>query len=493
MGMLRSLGALTGVVLLLAINCSAADKLDHMTVVGSIVGAKGTVQVDQHPVLPNEAVFAGNSVSTGASSGAFLNLHGTIAILVEQSELALARSGNSVAMTLKKGALEIRSGNSQPAVVNIPGASVIVRSEGTFPSVCRIASVDRSAVVFADKGHVEIHGAGAPTLLPPGKSVRLEAGVPQAGRQQAGKVSGQIPIGKVQHEGGAEIDLKLSDLVFWGDWVVTQDNGRIRIRLDDGSYLNIGVRSQMNIIQHDPQSQQTSIMLKLGSLRGEVVKLTKGARFETRTPTAVIGVVGTTFITSASPQLTRVWSVTGDVTVRNIDPNVPFEVTLHTGQTTSVEVGKPPETPTTAPSPQLQNEMAQTNVQEGAVGGTTGGGGATSGGNAGGTAGGGIGGGGIPGGATNLASLGVAVAGAVAGGVSVHELTGASDSVKAAQTALADAANAAGQAAASAAAAQNAANQALAAAQQADNIATTTANAVNSILKGCGCVSPSAP
>src|SRR6266567_7324784 len=102
MRMPRSPGTLAGLVLLLSLNGFAAGKLDHPPVVGSIVGTKGIVLVDQQPVLPNEAVFAGDSVSTGATSGAFLNLHGTTAILVEKSEVALARSGDSVAITLKK-------------------------------------------------------------------------------------------------------------------------------------------------------------------------------------------------------------------------------------------------------------------------------------------------------------------------------------------------------------------------------------------------------
>jgi len=483
-------------VLLVGLNGFGADKADHSVVVGSIVGTQGTVQVDQHSVLPNEAVFAGDSISTGATSGAFLNLHGTIAILVEKSELALARSGDSVAMTLKKGALEIRSGQAQPAVVHVPGASVLVGSEGAFPSICRIASVNQSAVVYADKGHVEIHGAGAPTLVRPGQSVRLEAGVPQAAGQQAGKVSGHIPTGSVKHGGkGTPITLKLSDPIFWEDLVSTQDNGRIRIALEGGSYLNIGARSEMRIIQHDAQSQQTTVELKLGSLRGEVVKLTKGGKFETQTPTAVIGVVGTIYVVNVnSPQLTRVWSVTGDVTVRNIDPNVPGEVTLHAGQTTSVQQGKPPGTPSTAPANQVQTQMAQTNVPEGAMAGAgaAGGAAASSGGTAGGAAGGaGVGTtGGFPGGMTNLATIGGAGGSAIAGGIALHEATQANNNAAAAQSALAGAANAASQAATSAAAAQQSAAAALAAAQEANNIATATLNDINSILKGCGCVSP---
>jgi ferric-dicitrate binding protein FerR (iron transport regulator) len=180
--------------------------------------------------------------------------------------------------------------------------------------------------------------------LKPGKSVRLEAGVPQAAGQHAGKVTGLIPVVTVQHAGkGTPIVLKLSNPIFWEDLVETQGNGRVRITFDGGSFLNIGARSQVRIVQHDAQSQQTAVELRLGSLRCEVVKLTEGGKFETRTPTALIEVVGTDYFVIATPRLTRVWSTTGDVTVRNIDPKVPGEVTLHTGQAASVQQGKPPQ------------------------------------------------------------------------------------------------------------------------------------------------------
>src|SRR5579863_3509472 len=161
----RWLGTLVAIPLLLTLNGLAAGNLKRPEVVGSIAGIKGTVWVDHHPVLDREAVFSGEVVSTGASSGAFLNLRGTIAILVENSELALTGSGGAATMALKKGALEIRSGGLQPAQIFIGKTSVVVRNDGNFPSICRIASVDRSSVVIADRGHVEIHGAGAPLIV----------------------------------------------------------------------------------------------------------------------------------------------------------------------------------------------------------------------------------------------------------------------------------------------------------------------------------------
>src|SRR5579859_268974 len=361
----RCLGILIGIIFILAANGFGAGKLTRPEVAGSISGIKGTVRVNHLPILPNEAIFTGDIISTGDTSGAFLNLRGTVAILVANSEMSLSGSGESPALTLTKGALEIRSGKSQPALVYVPGGSVVVKNDGNFPSICRIASAGRSAFVIADRGHVEIHGSGAPTLLAPGKSIHMEAGMPQAGGGgQAGKVAVAIPKEVVQRGGkGTKIPLSISDTVNWMDVVQTLGNGRTRIALLDGSFLNIGARSIMQIVRHDAASQQTEVELTLGHMRGEVVKLTRsGAKFETRTPTAVIGVVGTVFMVQATPTLTRVWSVQDDVTVRNINPNVVGTVTLHTGQFTTVHFGLPPGAPTQVSVDQMQDEVKNTDA-----------------------------------------------------------------------------------------------------------------------------------
>jgi len=490
----RWLGILIGIIFILAANGFGAGKLTRPEVAGSISGIKGTVRVNHLPILPNEAIFTSDIISTGDTSGAFLNLRGTVAILVANSEMSLSGSGESPALTLTKGALEIRSGKSQPALVFVPGGSVVVKSDGDFPSICRIASVGRSAFVIADRGHVEIHGSGAPTLLAPGKSIHMEAGMPQAGggAQVAGKVAVAIPKEVVERGGkGAKIPLSTSDTVNWMDVVQTLGNGRTRIALLDGSFLNIGARSIMQIVRHDAATQQTEVELTLGHMRGEVVKLTRsGAKFETRTPTAVIGVVGTVFMVQATPTLTRVWSVQDDVTVRNINPNVVGTVTLHTGQFTTVHFGLPPGAPTQVSVDQMQDEVKNTDAGPRAPGVTAAVSQAGTGGQVGQT-----------GTLANIASSGgtgvvnVAVAGTSAGlgAVAIQRVTTASSNNQATDTTLSAAAAADSQAATSSNSALTAANSAQSATQQAASISQTTATTVNNVIQGCGCVSPSVP
>ena len=106
---------------------------------------------------------------------------------------------------------------------------------------------------------------------------------------------------------GPEIELKISDPVNWEDLLRTMRAGRLRIAMLDGSVLNIGARSVMRIVKHDPQSQQTQIELQLGRLRGEVTKITQpGGSFQVRTQTAVMGVVGSIFLMNALRDMTEI-------------------------------------------------------------------------------------------------------------------------------------------------------------------------------------------
>ena len=355
--------------------------------------------------------------------------------------------------------------------------------------------MDKSAFVIADRGHVEIHGAGSPILLAPGKSIQLEAGMPQAGGggQVAGKVAVALPKEVVQHQGkGAETNLNQNDNVLWGDNVTTQATGRVRIALNDGSVLNIGARSTMLIKQHNADTQQTDVELTLGHMRGEVVKLTKsGARFETQTPTAVIGVVGTIFTVDVpSATLTNVFSVQGDVTVANINPGVVGTVTLHAGQFTSVHFGLPPGAPTAASASQMQSQLRNTDAgprSPALTGAGQGQGGAAGAGQVG-AAGGAAATGGT--GIVNLAAAGVA---AGVGGVVIHQETSVHNNIQTADTSLVAAAAADSQAATSANNASTAASQAASATSQANTISQTTATTINNGLTGCGCVSPAGP
>lgn len=198
----------------------------------------------------------------------------------------------------------------------------------------------------------------------------------QARSQQAGKVSAAIPEESVQRLGqGTEIDLKLSDSVNWLDVVRTLQVGRVRIELLDGSFLNIGARSIMRIVKHDAQSQQTEIELNFGRMRVQAVRLSRsGASFQVKTPTAVIGVVGTDFIVNVTETGTEVFVIEGAVVVANLLAGVVGQVTVHAGEHAAVLSGQPPSQATSASQSDLQAQMDQTKVASPPIAGAGGGG-----------------------------------------------------------------------------------------------------------------------
>lgn len=331
------------------------------------IAAKGKVLVDKQPAPSGTTIYPGDVISTGKGSAAVLNLQArTAATLFENSEVALLPGTPSGQLDLRRGALVVRSEGGQPARVAVAGASVLIQGEEGFPALCRIAFVDGRGAVFTERGRVEIQERGFRAIVPPGKSARLLAGSPQAGGSQAGKVSNAIPDAVRQPQAqGPEITLRLNDGVNWEDLVRTLRTGRVRIALLDGSFLNVGARSTMRITRHDPQSQQTEVELRLGQLRGEVVKLTKaGSSFQVRTQTAVIGVVGTVFSINALQNSTQVTSLEGTLSVNNINPAITGTVQLNAGQSTNVPVNGPPSPASPVSTSNALQEVSQTSAGE---------------------------------------------------------------------------------------------------------------------------------
>lgn len=206
------------------------------------------------------------------------------------------------------------------------------------------------------------HATRAQVLQPKAnRAPQGSGGAQTSGSQQAGEVINAIPDEVVDRQGATSaLPLKVSDAVYWQDVVRTLDQGRVRIRLLDDSFLNVGARSSMKIIQHDPGTQQTRIELTLGSLRGEVKKVTKrGGNFEIQTPTAVIGVVGTVLEVEASETDTRVHVLEGKVRVRNRDPKMKRQVIVHEGDETHIARKMPPAKPTHSPDYMKERLVAQ--------------------------------------------------------------------------------------------------------------------------------------
>jgi ferric-dicitrate binding protein FerR (iron transport regulator) len=331
-----------------------------------IVAPTSTVTINGAPVISGTTVFGGDALKTEQASTAVLRLRsGASLAMSENSEVVLSTSeAGANRVDLRRGAIYLRNPASQADWVSVPGASVLVEGGPGFPAICRIAMVGQSSAIMNDRGRVEVRGAGEPLILPMGQYLTLEAGRPQGGSQLAGAVTAEIPKDNVRRNGQtAFITLKLNDSVYFNDLVKTEGVGRVRIQLGDGSLLNIGARSVMRIVKHDPQSQQTAIELTAGKLRSQVQKITRqGGSFEVKTQTAVIGVVGTHFLVAADRQRTRVWCLEGTVSVRNLNPAIVGVTLLHAGEFTTISLGMAPAAATAVSPSAAHAQISQTDA-----------------------------------------------------------------------------------------------------------------------------------
>ncbi len=137
--------------------------------------------------------------------------------------------------------------------------------------------------------------------------------------QKAGEISRAIPDVAIAR-GAQQLPAPVKTLVDWGDAVKTGDGGRARVALDDGSVLNVGSSSTLQVTQHNAAAQQTQIELTYGRVRSQVVKQTKpNAKFEVHTPVGVAGVVGTDFFLGYMNNLFQIIVYEGHVKFCNLD------------------------------------------------------------------------------------------------------------------------------------------------------------------------------
>ncbi|MCI0404202.1 MAG: FecR domain-containing protein [Acidobacteria bacterium] len=181
-----------------------------------------------------------------------------------------------------------------------------------------------------------------PLLASVGLAVLLPVSLgAQAPTDKAGEVSALLPVGRIQRGATPPAEARLQDAVHWQDWFETEARGRARLALVDGSQINVGSEARFQVLRAQAATQQTEVELQFGKIRSRVAGA-PGKRFEVRTDSAVVGVIGTHFYISRAPGLTTVINFEGRVTVRNADAGVAGEERLEPFELAEVEPGKPP-------------------------------------------------------------------------------------------------------------------------------------------------------
>ena len=161
--------------------------------------------------------------------------------------------------------------------------------------------------------------------------------------QPAGRIGASVKNSWFKR-GNLSLQAAAGTNVAWNDVLQTDQRGRIRVALNDGSILTLGSNSKLSIIKHDATLQQTQLQLSYGRIRAQVAAITKNrGSFELRTPSAVAGVIGTDFGADASiPGETRFVCLSG--TTRIYTPDKSSYVDCGPGMTL-IARGRPLPTP----------------------------------------------------------------------------------------------------------------------------------------------------
>jgi ferric-dicitrate binding protein FerR (iron transport regulator) len=312
----------------------------------------GTAQVNG-PVLLNGhsvsgagiALRNGDKLQTSQRGGVLVTISGRDELLLdENSGITLRSLPDGVSAELDRGRLLVTSAHQGLREVRLAGEAVSIRAAPGVSRSYQVSRLSDATYVLARKGSVSIFDEGyatheavaeghvgvirpeaealTPLQRPPAPPAPQQPAppapqqpAPSASGQRAGQISVAIPKDYIVR-GTQETEGNRGDPIFWNDLLRTEPRGRVRALLEDGSILNLGSDSRLQVVQHDAKSQQTNLEMRYGRLRAQVVALTRpSARFEIRTNTAICGVLGTDFYIEATEKTTRVIVFRGVVKV----------------------------------------------------------------------------------------------------------------------------------------------------------------------------------
>jgi hypothetical protein len=186
-----------------------------------------------------------------------------------------------------------------------------------------------------------------------------------ASTQQAGKITTVLPVVNLIR-GAQQTPASVSETVYWGDVINSGHLARARVALDDGSILSVGSDTNLAVVKHDPDAQQTDLDLNYGRVRARAATLVKpDAHFRVRTPVGVAGVVGTEMVVifDSTGGTMQVVCLEGTCQVCDLAGNC---VILKQGQESTVRSNQPPTAPSPATPMNVSDAINSTNPAGGA-------------------------------------------------------------------------------------------------------------------------------
>jgi ferric-dicitrate binding protein FerR (iron transport regulator) len=260
----------------------------------SIVGKQ--VELNGSPMQAGATLFPGDVVRLGENSTAALQFGNSSVLAAPVTEFVV----ESQSLQLRNGRVQVRVSGKEPFTISGSFFRLNVARAEAMAGSAEIRLGGAHAEVSAVAGMTELTpGSNTPYRLQPGETATLDEGAgPSAAGQaaqspEAGQISRLIP--QVQIDRASQhIVAEVSSGVFWNDELRSGPSGRAHVTLKDGSQLNLGSDSNLRILQHDAQAQQTSLDLLMGRVRGKITKLSRpNSKFEIHTPMGIAGLVGT--------------------------------------------------------------------------------------------------------------------------------------------------------------------------------------------------------
>ncbi|MEM3553808.1 MAG: FecR family protein, partial [Candidatus Bathyarchaeia archaeon] len=157
------------------------------------------------------------------------------------------------------------------------------------------------------------------------------------------------------------------------DVVRTKAESRAEIKLKDGTSIRIAPRSRIDLSQFhvDEKTVRAEINLSRGKIgtfvsaetSQKIISDPRVSKFEVKTPVAVAGVRGTSFIVNHYRNLTVIDVLTGRIYVFNtFIPDIVVDV--GPGQTTSVRENRAPTAPEPSPPERLRRDLRDLTIGE---------------------------------------------------------------------------------------------------------------------------------
>ncbi|MCI1693105.1 FecR family protein [Aneurinibacillus aneurinilyticus] len=143
--------------------------------------------------------------------------------------------------------------------------------------------------------------------------------------QKVGKITAVSGSSEVKKSGGTkQIKAFKSMAITQGDTIITGRNGKVNMDLDSDKEVIVGPNTKLVISQLVQNARAMSGKTNLSLLGGSVMvkvkkKLTGDSRFEIKTPTAIMGVMGTQFIVEYREGNSFVGVIEGTVAVSKPD------------------------------------------------------------------------------------------------------------------------------------------------------------------------------